>query len=392
MKRSHGQVLRLLRRSVALALALCAGWVTLRTADLPQAGSALQALGQDATLAVSLLRSQLHVTQADASLLSPWQRLVLAQSPQLQGAQAAVLGQEDSPSVSAPAADTPASQVFPEDPDEEEDAPAPDSSTPDNIIAKTLQPSSSQSYLQAGGIYIANRANKDVDAAALADAELNISLDPYQPQVLILHSHATEAYTPAGNDVYEESDPYRTTDCSYNLVRVGEEIAQVMRQAGLNVIHDTNLYDYPSYNQAYSNSLQAVQQWLKQYPSIQIVLDVHRDALVNDNGTIFKVVSQEGDEQAAQVMLVVGSDGKGDSHPLWQENLAFAMDLQQQMLDDWNTLARPMVLRSSRFNQHLAVGSVLVEIGTHGNTLEEALAGARLFARSASAVIRDLVK
>ena len=116
---------------------------------------------------------------------------------------------------------------------------------------------------------------------------------------------------------------------------------------------------------------------------------MHRDALAAEDGTIYKAVSPEDDGQAAQVMLVVGTDGTG-KHPLWQENLTFAMRIQQQLLDDHETLARPMVLRASRFNQHLSVGSVLVEVGTHGNTLQEALLGARLFAQSAAKVLEGL--
>ena len=173
------------------------------------------------------------------------------------------------------------------------------------------------------------------------------------------------------------------------MVRVGEEIARIFREHGLEVIHDTTLYDYPSYNEAYDRSLAAARQWLNQYPSIQVVLDVHRDALAAEDGTIYKAVSPEPEGQAAQVMLVVGTDGT-KKHPLWKENLTFAMRIQQQLLNDHDTLARPMVLRASRYNQHLSVGAVLVEVGTHGNTLQEALLGARLFGESATKVLTSL--
>lgn len=384
MRRSTGQVMRVLRRSTSLALAAVALWVTVRTADLPGAGQALRTMSQDAAFAVSLLHSQLP--QSPARDDSPgWLRLMLSQSPLLRATQAtaATLLSADDPLVDP-------EPSLPQDEDLVE-PPIPDRAAEDtNVVPRTMVPSPSQSYLQAGDIYIANRAQKQADAAALASAPVQITLSD-GPQILILHSHASEAYTPTQTDIYQESDPYRTIDCNYNVVRIGEEMARVFRSHGFQVIHDTTLYDYPSYNEAYDRSLAAAQRWLTQYPSIQVVLDVHRDALEGEDGTIYKAVSPENGEQAAQVMLVVGTDGTG-SHPLWKENLTFAMRLQQQMLDDYETLARPMVLRASRFNQHLSVGSVLVEVGTHGNTLQEALLGARLFSQSASRVLAHLTK
>lgn len=380
MKGTAGQVMRTLRRSTALALAVTAVWVTIRTADTTHAQEAMQALSQDTAFAISLLRSQLPAAVPEGP--TGWQRLVLAQSPVLR----ASFG--DTPSILQAAEPSSPPSTAPVDEDLSEPT-IPDTDADNtNIIPRTMVPSATQSYLRTGEIYIANRADRQPDVAALARAPVHITLSG-GPQVLILHSHASEAYTPAGSDQYEESDPYRTTDCNYNVVRVGEEMARVLRERGFEVLHDTTLYDYPSYNEAYDRSLAAAKRWLDQYPSIQVVLDVHRDALVAEDGTIYKAVSAEGGEQAAQVMLVVGTDGTG-KHPLWQENLTFAMRVQQQLLDDHQALARPMVLRASRFNQHLSVGSVLVEVGTHGNTLQEALLGAKLFAQSTAKVLEGL--
>jgi len=381
MRQASGQVLRVLRRSTALALAAVSVWVTVRTADLPDMGAAVRSLSQDASFAIALLSTQLSAPPQDG--LNGWQRLALAQSPLLHSAR-------DSAPALLWAEQYPTTPVTPDPEDEDLSEPIltqPDADAP-GVIARTMVPSSSQTYLHTGDIYIANRAEKQADVAALATAPVHISLSS-GPQILILHSHGSEAYTPSGSDVYTESDPYRTTDCNYNVVRVGEEIARVLRDHGFEVIHDTTLYDYPSYSEAYDRSLAAAQRWLTQYPSIQVVLDVHRDALTAEDGTIYKAVSDQDGEQAAQVMLVVGTDGT-KKHPLWPENLTFAMRLQQQLLDDHDTLARPMVLRASRYNQHLSVGSVLVEVGTHGNTLQEALLGARLFAQSTAEVLLSL--
>ena len=381
MRQASGQVLRILRRSTALALAVVSLWVTVRTANLPDIGAAVRSLTQDTTFAIALLSTQLPTPPRDG--LNGWQRLALAQSPLLHSAR-------DSSPALLWAGVRPDAPVTADPEDEDLSEPIltqPDPDAP-GVIPRTMVPSSTQTYLRAGDIYIANRAEQQADVAALAKAPVHISLSS-GPQILILHSHGSESYTPSGTDVYEESDPYRTTDCNYNVVRVGEEIARVLRDHGFEVIHDTTLYDYPSYNEAYDRSLAAVQRWLTQHPSIQVVLDVHRDALAAEDGTIYKAVSPEDGEQAAQVMLVVGTDGT-KKHPLWQENLTFAMRLQRQLLDDHDTLARPMVLRASRYNQHLSVGSVLVEVGTHGNTLQEALLGARLFAQSTAEVLEEL--
>lgn len=210
------------------------------------------------------------------------------------------------------------------------------------------------------------------------------------PQILIVHTHGSEAYSQSDGLTYQESDSYRTTDCTRNMVRVGEEMAQIFRENGFEVIHDTNLYDYPAYNGAYDRSGAAVKDWLAKYPSIKIILDVHRDALVGNDGSIYKLVSQENGEKVAQVMLVVGTDGGGASHPYWIDNLALAIRYQQELISDYVSLARPIVLRNSRYNQNLSTGSLLVEVGGHGNTLTEALAGARLFAQSVSQVLLGL--
>ena len=367
---------RIVRRGVSLGLIAASLWVAVRAVALTDSAAAVDALSHDARLAVSLLRLELPASGSSAPL---WERPLLAQSPLLRAAAA-------SP---APA---PAEPDLP-DSSEGEDAPAPDladSGDGGKVVRRTMGPSPSRTYLQAGDVYVFDRAGKNAPVAALASAPVRLDLPDDGPQILILHTHTTEAYTPSEGETYVPSDPYRTTDCNHNVVRVGEEMAQVFRDRGYGVVHDTALYDYPSYNGAYARSGAAAERWLARYPTIRVVLDVHRDALEGEDGTIYKAVSAPADGGTAQVMLVVGTDGTGAKHPLWQENLTFAMRLQKQMLADRGTLARPIVLRASNFNQQLSVGSLLVEVGTHGNTLPEAIAGARLFAESACAVLDDL--
>ena len=184
-----------------------------------------------------------------------------------------------------------------------------------------------------------------------------------------------------GTDIYEPSSDYRTLDTNFNMVRVGAEMKAVFEAAGIEVIHDTTLYDYPSYNDAYKLSVQGVAAQLEAHPSLVLLIDVHRDALVDNDGTIYKAVAGTVDN-CAQVMMVMGTDANGQVHPNWRVNLALALGIQSALANKWSTLARPLVLRPTRFNQHLSTGTILVEVGTHGNTLQEAITAARLYART----------
>ena len=96
---------------------------------------------------------------------------------------------------------------------------------------------------------------------------------------------------------------------------------EVFEAAGLEVIHDDTLYDYPVYSGAYDRSAEGIAAILEKYPSIQLVLDVHRDALVGTEGTIYKTVAGTVDD-CAQIMLVVGSDAGGQAHDNWRQNLS----------------------------------------------------------------------
>ena len=167
-------------------------------------------------------------------------------------------------------------------------------------------------------------------------------------------------------------------------------MATVFRAYGFQVVHDTTLCDYPAYNGAYDRSKAVVEQWLAQYPTIKVVLDVHRDALVGSDGEIYKMVSTEAGEKVAQVMMVLGTDAGGAEHPRWRDNLAFALKLQRNLVRGYSSLARPTVLRKSRYNQQLCPGSILVEVGGHGNTLTEAIAGGRLWADNVARTLLEM--
>ena len=172
---------------------------------------------------------------------------------------------------------------------------------------------------------------------------------------------------------WNTTDPYRTGDAAYSVIRVGDEIAAALEQAGIETLHETSLNDYPSYNGAYTRMEATIEAYLAQYPSIQMVLDVHRDAALLPDGSQAAFTANVDGENAAQVMLVVGTDEGGLTHPDWQENLANALKLQALLNRSVPGLCRDLDLRTERFNQHLTHGSLLAEFGAAGNTLSEAV-------------------
>ena len=156
------------------------------------------------------------------------------------------------------------------------------------------------------------------------------------------------------------------------------------------MIHDRGIYDYPSYTGSYNRSGAAIAQYLESYPSIRIVLDIHRDALGSD-GVVYKTMAEEQGVCASQIMLLVGTDESGLSHPDWRQNLALAMYMQNAVTQANPTLMRPVDLVRQRYNQHLSTGSLIVEVGSSGNTLQEALAAIRLFGNAVAPALCELV-
>jgi len=239
---------------------------------------------------------------------------------------------------------------------------------------------------RAEEIYLRNLTTYSIDVEGLLSEPLRFAPGS-APTVLILHTHGTEAFTPDGDDWYDNADNYRTTDKNLNVIRVGEEIAAVFESQGITVLHDRQLHDYPSFRGSYGRSLTTAEWYLARYPEIQIIIDVHRDAIPDGNGGFVRTTVDIEGVRSAQVMLVVGTDHAGLYHPDWRENLKFALRIHAAMLETHPSLVRPLRLREERFNAHLAPGAILVEIGTCANTLQEALVAARLFAASAADVI-----
>ena len=259
------------------------------------------------------------------------------------------------------------------------------------IIEKQYPQGSGEKYIPCGAGSIKN--NTRVPAAEIA-AEVEAPL-PFavewnspEPQVLIMHTHATEDYRLSAGLWFRPGDGSRTTDRNYNMCAVGRVMADTLNAAGLNTLHDETLNDYPSYTGSYANSRDVVQQYLAQYPSIKVVLDVHRDAIETENGSRMAPVCTVNGQQAAQVMIICGCDnGSSISLPNYRQNLRFAAAWERAMEGTFPGLTRPVLFSYRFYNQDLTTGSLLIEVGGHGNNLNEALYAGQL---AAEGLIRAL--
>lgn len=221
-----------------------------------------------------------------------------------------------------------------------------------------------------------NQSGKEADINTLINQPLYFSKEGKSPCVLIIHTHTTESY-------YETD---RSLDENKNMIAIGAVIAEKLKSAGIDVIHDTTVHDYPSYNNAYSRSAATVKNNLASNPQINVVLDVHRDAVASTDGKKLSLVTEIDGKKLAQIMFVVGTDAQL-AHPNWQENLKLALKLQEYANRTYPSLMRPINLREQRFNQQLSAGSVIIEVGCNGNTLDEAKSGAELMGDVLSKVL-----
>ncbi len=241
---------------------------------------------------------------------------------------------------------------------------------------------------EADAIAIGGSAESTVDKASLLLTPLELRQEA-EPLILIVHTHTSEAYTPEAGWDYVPTDAYRTRDPNYNMIRVGAELSKALEARGIAVIHDTTVHDDPQYRGAYDRSYDTIAAALAAHPSIQIVLDLHRDAAEDEEGNALPRQTTVDGVSCAQLMLVVGTEEGGLHHPNWEENLSFALKLQALMNRDAPTLCRDLSLRQERFNQHFTPCSLLIEVGAAGNTLAQALAATPYLAQALASLVQQ---
>ena len=223
------------------------------------------------------------------------------------------------------------------------------------------------------GVFINNGTNYQLTQEMLTpDVEVN------KNKVAIYHTHTCESYTPTEKYQYTASGNFRTIDLNYSVSRVGDELEKALNSYGCTVIHDRTYHDYPAYNGSYSRSLITAQNMLSANPDAEIVIDLHRDAIADETyGPRVKI----GDEYVSQLMFVIGTDGANSAHTNWLQNLKFAIKVQQKANELYPGLFKPIILRNSEYNQHVAKAACIIEVGSTGNTLEESMGAMKYLAR-----------
>ncbi len=250
------------------------------------------------------------------------------------------------------------------------------------VVEKFISPyTANTSY---NNVYLKNNTDLKINIKDYLNEDLAFKIEKNdEVQVLILHTHATESYLLEDKDFYTDKDLSRTRDNEYNMVALGKIIADRLNNAGIKTIHDTTQHDYPSYNESYARAADTICSYTEKYKSIKIVIDLHRDALAENDTDKVKLTTEIGGKKAAQIMLVMGSQsGNVKNFPNWKENLKLATKIQQTVEVMYPTLARSIHFMPKNYNESLTTGSVLIEIGTDGNTIDEAKYSAELLSNA----------
>lgn len=245
----------------------------------------------------------------------------------------------------------------------------------------TPNPISDGANTQIGSVKIKNQTDYQITEDMFNESPLTID----NKNIVLFHTHSCESYTPSEKYPYTQTGNFRTTDLNYTVTRVGTELETYLKSYNYNVVHNTDYHDYPAYNGSYTRSLKTVETILQTTPS-DIIIDVHRDAIGSrsDYAPTVKI----GDEEAAQLMFVIGTDNGGLWHPNWRENLKFAVAVQQKAEEMYPGLFKTMMLTKSRYNQHTGKYASIIEVGATGNTLDQCLVSMKYLA----AVMHEVIK
>ena len=228
------------------------------------------------------------------------------------------------------------------------------------------------------------KIRNETDSIKLTKEMLVPEVDVNTKNILIYHTHTCESYTQTDNYKYKASGNFRTKDLNCNMVRVGAELEKYLKHYGYNVIHDTTIYD-SSYSQSYDRSLKGVAKLLEENKDTDILFDIHRDAIGDSS---YAPTVKIGDDEATQLMFVIGSNGGGSEHDNWNENLKLAIKIQEKTNELYPGLFKPIVLRDSRYNQQLAKGASIIEVGATGNTMEQCLNSMKYLSKVLSEVLK----
>lgn len=262
------------------------------------------------------------------------------------------------------------------------------------ITEQTFSADKGSLYIPLTSGYIKNSTKLSNEAVQkILETPMDLALEnTADPQVLIVHTHATESFEPFDRAFCDTSYTWRNTDNTKNVVYLGDIITKQLEDAGIGVVHDITQHDYPSYNGSYERSAATIKKWLALYPSIKVVIDVHRDAIESPAGNLIKPICTINGEKTAQVMIISGCDDGTMNIPNWQKNLRWAVSLQQTTEADYPGLTRPIFFCYRKYNMDLTTGSLLIEFGSHGNTLEETARAAEYVGKSMAKTLKQTLK
>ena len=237
--------------------------------------------------------------------------------------------------------------------------------------------------------YVKNNTDFALNIGETLNAKMPFEIENTdEVQVLIYHTHTSESYLDC--DVgYYYSDYYpRTSDKRYNVTQVGEEIAKELRAQGIGVVHDTTSHDN-TYTGSYLRSRATIEKYLKKYPKIKVTLDIHRDSIGSDTYKVKPTFTYKG-KKGAQIMIMTGYDPTGEfNFPNWNYNLRFALKLQQSCENNFGGMTRPLDFGNFAYNMNINTGSLLIEVGTDSNTLEEARYSGKLLGKALAQVLQN---
>ena len=256
-----------------------------------------------------------------------------------------------------------------------------------------------ESQIGAGGIrcgdfYVKNSTGENINFEAEVNQmpEINIR-NTDEPQVLVFHTHTSESYMSRDEGFFYDNFYPRSLDSSKNVTRVGQAVVDKLKEHGINAIHDETYHDNPTYNGSYSRSAETIKKNLSAYPSIQVVIDIHRDSLGSNETGKIKPTFKYNDKKAAQMMIISGCDSDGSlGFPNWRKNLKLALRLQKYCENMFPGITRPLNFAKVKYNEHLTPGSLLVEVGSDANTLEEAVYTGSMLGESLAKMLTDLKK
>ena len=241
-------------------------------------------------------------------------------------------------------------------------------------------------------IYINNKTNVNLDVANVLNQNPDISIKKdSSPQVLVVHTHTSEAYMDKDQGFYYQNFHARTTDPRFNVVQVGNAICKSLEDCGIKAIHDTTIHDTPAFTGSYKRSEETIRKNLEKYPSISVVLDIHRDTIENKERRKIKPTFSFNGKKAAQVMIIAGCDEDGSlKYPDWQCNLKLALKLHKKLETMYPGMTRSLLFKHARYNMHLTHGSMLIEVGSDANTLNEAVLSGALVGKALGNLLKEL--